>query len=65
MFPYETGNLIRCDCGHAASEHTAEGCAGGPGDCRCTKTATVIVLDEISALRPGWLAGAKTPLARA
>jgi hypothetical protein len=53
MFPYETGNLIRCDCGHAVAQHSEAGCSVLP--CRCQKTPTAVVLDEIALLRPEWL----------
>ena len=55
MFPYDAGNLIRCDCGHAASQHSDAGCAAGPKPCRCAKSPTTIVLEEIALLRPEWL----------
>lgn len=55
MFPYDAGNLIRCDCGHAASQHTDAGCGAGPKPCRCSKSPTAIVMDEIAQLRPEWL----------
>jgi hypothetical protein len=54
MFPYDSGNLIRCDCGHAVAQHTDAGCTAVP--CRCQKTPSTIVLDEIALLRPEWLA---------
>lgn len=56
MFPYLTGTLIRCDCGHAVAQHSAAGCApAAPIVCRCQKTPAAIVLDEIALLRPEWL----------
>jgi hypothetical protein len=58
MFPTETGNLIRCDCGHTVAQHSEAGCAAALGPCRCRKTPSAIVLDEIALLRPEWL-GAK------
>jgi hypothetical protein len=59
MFPYDTGNLIRCDCGHAAAQHSDAGCdAGLP--CRCSKTPSTVVIDEITALRPDWLSDKKS-----
>lgn len=56
MFPYDSGNLIRCDCGHPVAQHTDAGCSAGPIPCRCPKTPSAIVLDEIALLRPEWLA---------
>jgi hypothetical protein len=53
MFPHRAGTLIRCDCGHGAGEHSGSGCALRP--CRCTKTPSMIVVDEIAVLRPDWL----------
>jgi hypothetical protein len=55
MFPSESGNLIRCDCGHSAAQHSDAGCTAGPLPCRCKKTPSAIVLDEIALLRPDWL----------
>jgi hypothetical protein len=55
MFPDDTGNLIRCDCGHAAAQHTTSGC--GAGECACMKTPAGIILDEIATLRPEWNLG--------
>jgi hypothetical protein len=55
MFPYDSGNLIRCDCGHAVAEHSDAGCSAGSMSCRCPKTPSAIVLDEIAVLRPEWL----------
>jgi hypothetical protein len=55
MFPFEPGNVIRCECGHAVAQHTDTGCSGGPAACRCQKTPSAIVLDEIALLRPEWL----------
>jgi len=56
MFPYESGDLIRCECGHAMAQHSEVGCSAGPVPCRCPKTPSAIVLDEIALLRPEWLA---------
>ena len=53
MFPHPAATLIRCDCGHAAGEHSDSGC--GLRKCRCAKTPSMIVVDEIAALRPEWL----------
>jgi hypothetical protein len=55
MFPYDSGNLIRCDCGHAAAQHSDAGCGAEPVLCRCLKSPSTIVIDEIAALRPDWL----------
>jgi len=55
MFPYDSGNLIRCDCGHPVAQHSEAGCSAGPIPCRCQKTPTAVVLDEIALLRPEWL----------
>jgi hypothetical protein len=53
MFPHPAATLIRCDCVHAAGEHTLSGC--GARKCRCAKTPSIIVVDEIAVLRPEWL----------
>jgi hypothetical protein len=58
MFPYDTGNLIRCECGHAAAQHTDSGCTVAA--CDCMKSPTAIVIDEIELLRPEWLAPKKS-----
>ena len=57
MFPYDSGNLIRCDCGHPVTQHSEAGCSCGAGStsCRCPQTPAAIVLDEIALLRPEWL----------
>jgi hypothetical protein len=55
MFPYDAGNLIRCECGHALAAHSEAGCAGDSRPCRCPSTPAAIVLDEIALLRPEWL----------
>jgi hypothetical protein len=60
MFPYDSGNLIRCDCGHAVNVHSEAGCSAGPMPCRCPKTPAAIVLEEIALLRPEWLAAKPT-----
>jgi hypothetical protein len=57
MFPYDTGTLIRCDCGHAASQHADSGCTADA--CLCSKSSASIVIDEIEALRPEWFAPKK------
>jgi hypothetical protein len=61
MFPYDAGNLIRCECGHAVTQHAEAGCSAGPVRCRCPKTPSAIVLDEIALLRPEWLAITPAP----
>jgi hypothetical protein len=55
MFPFNQGNLIRCDCGHTAAEHTDAGCTATVAACPCLKAPSTIVIDEIAALRPEWL----------
>ena len=55
MFTYDSGNLIRCECGHPVAQHTDAGCTAGPVPCRCLKTPSAIILDEIALLRPEWL----------
>jgi hypothetical protein len=52
MFPYDAGNLIRCECRHSVAAHAETGCSL---PCRCPKTPSAIVLDEIALLRPEWL----------
>ena len=61
MFPYDAGNLIRCDCGHAVTQHSDAGCSGSSEACRCPKTPSAIVLDEIALLRPEWLTAKPVP----
>jgi hypothetical protein len=56
MFSADHASLIRCDCGHAVAEHSAAGCAAGPKPCRCAKSSSAVVLDEIALLRPQWFA---------
>jgi hypothetical protein len=53
MFGFDAGNLIRCDCGHAVSQHSDAGCSAPA--CPCRKTPSAVVLDEIALLRPQWL----------
>jgi hypothetical protein len=55
MIPFSSGDLIRCDCGHAVAQHSDSGCGAG-APCRCVKTPSGIMLEEIAALRPEWLA---------
>jgi hypothetical protein len=55
VFPDDSGNLIRCDCGHAVAQHSTAGC--GSGECSCVKTPAGVIVDEIAALRPEWDAG--------
>jgi hypothetical protein len=54
MVPREPGDLIRCDCGHSARQHSAAGCSAGPAHCRCLKTASAVVAEELALLRPEW-----------
>lgn len=61
MFAYDAGNLIRCECGHGVTQHSEAGCSAGPAPCRCPKTPSAIVLDEIALLRPEWLAAKLSP----
>jgi hypothetical protein len=56
MFSADHAGLIRCDCSHPVSDHSATGCGGGPKACRCPKTPSAVVLDEIALLRPAWFA---------
>ncbi len=55
MSPLATGNLIRCDCGHAAADHSDAGCGADAVSCACLKTPATIVIDEIAELRPEWI----------
>jgi hypothetical protein len=56
MAPRDSSELIRCDCGHSAAEHSAAGCSAGPQLCRCLKTPFAVVQDELALLRPEWFA---------
>jgi hypothetical protein len=51
MSPFGVGNLLRCDCGHSAAQHTDAGCGAG---CRCLKSPSSILAEEIETLRPEW-----------
>jgi hypothetical protein len=55
MSPFSTGNLIRCDCGHAVNDHSDAGCGAVALPCACLKTPATIVIDEIAELRPEWI----------
>jgi hypothetical protein len=55
MSPVDPGELIRCDCGHPAAQHTSAGCTSGPARCRCLKTFSAVIQEELALLRPGWL----------
>jgi hypothetical protein len=52
--PVDPGELIRCDCGHTAAQHSAAGCTAGPVRCRCPKTFSAVIQEELALLRPGW-----------
>jgi hypothetical protein len=64
MVRRDPGELIRCDCGHSASQHSAAGCSAGPALCRCLKTPSAVVQDELAFLRPEWF-GAASPAGNA
>jgi hypothetical protein len=55
MSPADPGELIRCDCGHSAAQHSTAGCTAGPVRCRCLKTFSAVIQEELALLRPGWL----------